>query len=115
MHPPFGLNLERIVPPTGATICNRFVPGGTIVGCSSVIIQRHKVTFGGDVDTYRPERWIENGGNGEKLRGMERAMFLLGAGNHVCLGKNIAAMEIYKLVPSLIRAFEVSPFSYRPK
>jgi len=110
MHPPFGLNLERIVPPTGATICNRFVPGGTIVGCSSVIIQRDKVTFGGDVDTYRPERWIENGGNGEKLRGMERAMFLFGAGNHVCLGKNIAAMEIYKLVPSLMRAFEVRIF-----
>ncbi len=37
-------------------------------------------------------------------------MFLFGAGNHVCLGKNIAAMEIYKLVPSLMRAFEVRIF-----
>lgn len=34
-------------------------------------------------------------------------MLQFGAGNHVCLGENIALTEIYKLVPSLLRTDEV--------
>ena len=106
LHPATGLMPERIVPPSGATICGNFVPGGTIVGCYPWVVQRHKQTFGEDCDSYRPERWLADA---ESTRRMERAMLLFGAGNHVCLGQYIALMEVYKLVPSLIKTYEVFP------
>lgn len=72
-------------------------------------MQRHKKTFGDDCDSYRPERWLADA---ESTRRMERAMLLFGAGNHVCLGQYIALMEVYKLVGSLMRTYEVSsPYS----
>ncbi len=105
MHPALGSMLERVVPPSGAKVCGTVIPGGTIVGCNAWVVQRDKKTFGEDCDSYRPERWLADG---EKTRKMERAMFNFGAGNHVCLGQNIALMEIYKLVPSLMKTYEVS-------
>lgn len=95
---------ERIVPPAGAIICGHFVPGGTVVGCNPWVVQRNKTIFGEDVDTYRPERWLEDS---ERVKEMHRSMFQFGGGKHVCLGKNISILEISKLVPSLIRHFEV--------
>ena len=57
----------------------------------------------GDYDIYRPERWLADV---EIVRNMKRAMFQFGAGNHLCLGKHVALMEINKLVPSLIRTYK---------
>jgi cytochrome P450 len=39
---------------------------------------------------------------------MENANFAFGAGSRVCLGKNIALLEISKLVPEFLRRFEVT-------
>ena len=104
MHPALGMTLERVVPPSGATICGESIPGGTLVGCNAWVVQRDRKTFGEDCDSYRPERWLEDA---DSTRKMERAMLQFGAGNHVCLGQNIAFLEIYKLVPSLLRTYEV--------
>ena len=105
LHPPLAINFERIVPSSGATICDTWIPAGTIVGVSPGVVQRHKATFGDDADSFRPERWLVD--DEQKIRAMERAMFQYGAGNHMCLGKNIAVMEVYKLIPSLMCTFEV--------
>ncbi|KAL9069682.1 MAG: hypothetical protein Q9161_005383 [Pseudevernia consocians] len=104
MHPASGFILERVVPAGGARICGDHFPAGTVVGVSPWAVHRDKATFGEDVETFRPERWTEAGE--EKVRAMERAMLHFGAGNHMCLGKNISAREMYKLVPSLLRAFK---------
>lgn len=133
LHPAAGLPLERIVPPRGADIAGRFVPGGTVVGCSAWVIHRRPEIWGDDVDTYRPERWLvdegvdeEEGSDGEeglrrrrltpaqreererKIREMNGMMFQFGMGSRTCIGKNISLLEIYKVVPSLLRRFEVS-------
>ena len=104
MHPAFGFMLERVVPRSGGVVCGNHIPGGTVVGCNAWAVHTDKKTFGDDCDTYRPERWLVDRETAYK---MERAMFHFGAGNHLCLGQNIALMEIYKLVPSLIRTYEV--------
>lgn len=104
MHPALGMMPERVVPPSGAIICGNFIPGGTLVGCHAWVVQRDKSTFGEDCDTYRPERSLADP---KRTRRMEQAMFNFGAGNHVCLGQHIAHMEIYKLVSSLIRTYDV--------
>ncbi|MCJ1301746.1 hypothetical protein MMC08_004547 [Hypocenomyce scalaris] len=105
LHPAAGLPLERIVPPRGIDICGEHIAGGTIVGCSAWVIHRRPEVFGEDVDVYRPERWIEAGK--EKRKEMEATMFQFGMGARTCIGKNISLMEVYKLVPSFLRRFEV--------
>lgn len=120
VHPAAGLPLERIVPEEGAEIAGRFVKGGTIVGCSAWVIHRNKEVFGEDVDVYRPERWLVGEGREDKevdkeaeqrrIRAMDGCMIQFGMGARTCIGKNISLLEIYKLVPSLLRRFEVSSF-----
>lgn len=113
VHPAPGLPMERIVPPQGAEIAGRFIPGGTIVGCSAWVYHRNKSIFGEDADVYRPERWlVDESMDKEKeearIKEMTGTMLQFGMGSRTCIGKNISLLEIYKLVPSLLRAFDVS-------
>ncbi|KAG4217242.1 hypothetical protein PC116_g34277, partial [Phytophthora cactorum] len=64
---------------------------------------RDKATFGQDADYYRPERWLEDP---ENAKVMERYMFQFGGGAHVCIGRNLALLEINKVIPRLLRDFE---------
>ena len=105
VHPAAGLILERVVPPQGADILGHVIPGGTIVGCNAWVLHRRPEIFGSDVDTFRPERWIE--ASPEKLKEMKATMFQFGAGPRTCLGKNISLLELYKLVPTFLRNFEI--------
>ncbi|KFY42114.1 hypothetical protein V494_02592 [Pseudogymnoascus sp. VKM F-4513 (FW-928)] len=112
VHPAAGLPLERVVPAEGATIAGHFVPGGTIVGCSAWVLHRNRSIFGADSAFFRPERWLpssgcEEAGEAQRIAGMNAAMFHFGSGSRTCIGKNISLLEIYKVVPSLLRGFEV--------
>lgn len=117
LHPAAGLPLERIVPEAGAEISGHFVPGGTIVGCSAWLIHINKSVFGEDAEIYRPERWLPDEGvvktevgkiaEDRRIKEMNGTMFHFGMGSRTCLGKNISLLEIYKLVPSMLRRFEV--------
>jgi cytochrome P450 len=112
LHPAAGLPLERVVPAQGAEIAGHFVKGGTIVGCSAWVIHRRPEVFGEDVGVYRPERWlIDESRDGEeearRIKEMNGTMFQFGMGARTCIGKNISLLEIYKLVPSVLRRFEV--------
>ncbi|PNS18690.1 Isotrichodermin C-15 hydroxylase [Sphaceloma murrayae] len=105
IHPAAGLTLERITPPQGITVCGQHIPGGVIVGCSPWVLHRRPEVFGEDVDTFRPERWLE--AKPEQLKEMKATMFQFGAGSRTCIGKNISLLEIYKLVPTFLRNFEI--------
>jgi hypothetical protein len=112
MHPAPGLPLERIVPPQGVDIGGEFIKGGTIVGVSAWLIHHRQEIFGPDTDQYRPERWLPdpklNADDEEKrIKKMTGMMFQFGMGSRTCIGKNISLLEIYKVVPSLLRRFEV--------
>ncbi len=106
MHPAAGLPLERITPPQGIEIDGHFIPGGTIVGCNAWVIHKREEVFGSQVDSYIPERWLDAGK--EQLKEMNGTLFQFGAGARTCIGKNISLLEMYKLVPSFLRRFEVS-------
>jgi cytochrome P450 len=106
LHPAAGLMLERVVPSPGLHILGHYVSGGTIVGCNAWVLHRRPEIFGQDVNTFRPERWLE--ASKDELKEMKATMFQFGAGARTCIGKNISLLEIYKLVPSFLRKFEVS-------
>lgn len=104
IHPAAGLLLERVVPPGGTTISGRYIPAYTTVGCSAWTIHRNKKIFGDDVDEFRPERWLEDPA---KALEMSQFLFTFGAGARTCVGKNISYLEMYKLVPAILRTFDV--------
>jgi cytochrome P450 len=77
------------------------------------VIHRRPEIFGEDVHFYRPERWLVDENKDEesekaRIKEMNGCMFQFGMGSRTCIGKNISLLEIYKLVPSVLRSFEVS-------
>lgn len=105
MHPAPGLILERVVPRQGIELLGEHIPGGTIVGCNAWVLHRRPEVFGSDANTFRPERWLE--AKPDRLREMKATMFQFGAGARTCIGKNISLLEIYKLIPTFLRNFEI--------
>lgn len=106
LHPAAGLPLERVVPAGGMEILGVHIPAGTIVGANAWVLHRRPEIFGADVEVFRPERWLEAGP--EQLSRMRATMFQFGAGARTCIGKNISLLEMYKLVPTFLRNFEVA-------
>ncbi|KAK3941462.1 hypothetical protein QBC46DRAFT_431297 [Diplogelasinospora grovesii] len=115
LHPAPGLPMERIVPEGGMTIAGRHIPAGTIVGVSAWVVHRNAEIFGEDVETFRPERWLVDESASEEEKERQRQtiktrngmMLQFGMGSRTCIGKNISLLEIYKLVPSMLRRFEI--------
>ena len=112
LHPAPGLPIERVVPAQGAEIAGNFVPGGTIVGCNAWVIHRRPEVFGEDVEVFRPERWLVDEGKDKadeekRIKEMGATLLHFGMGARTCIGKNISLLEVYKLVPTVLRRFEV--------
>lgn len=105
LHSSVGFLLERHVPAEGATICGQHIPGGTIVGINPWVLQHDGEVFP-DPDSFRPERWLE--ADPEHLAEMDKSFFSFGAGSRVCIGRNISMIEMRKIIPLLIRQFDIS-------
>ncbi|KAK9446818.1 cytochrome P450 family protein [Limtongia smithiae] len=104
IHGATGFPLERIVPSSGATINGKYFPAGSVVGVNSWVLHYDKEIYGDDVETFRPERWLVEE---DQYRKMDRCIFSFGGGARTCIGKNISIMEMSKLVPELIRNFDI--------
>ncbi|PVH76614.1 cytochrome P450-like protein [Cadophora sp. DSE1049] len=106
MHPAVGLALERIVPAHGLQAGKTFIPAGTIVGANAWVLHLNQTVYGSEPEKYRPERWLEV--DDSKRTEMNNALFSFGMGARTCIGKNISLLEMYKLVPTMLRQFEIS-------
>jgi cytochrome P450 len=104
LHPSVGLILERHVPAGGATICGRHIPEGTIVGINAWVLHHDPKVFP-EPEAFIPERWLDS--SAAKLKEMEQSYFVFGAGSRTCIGKNISLMEMHKIVPQLLREFDI--------
>lgn len=98
LQPP-GTNLyARIVPKEGKAIDGQFVPGGTEITSYAYCVQRDQSLYGETAEQFEPERWLEGE---ERTFELEAAQFTFGMGPRVCLGKDVAVMEMYKLLPEV--------------
>jgi cytochrome P450 len=104
LHPSTGLIMERHVPSEGAIICGKKIPAGTVVGINAWVVHRNPEVFE-DPDSFTPERWLNS--SSEKLKEMEQSFFVFGSGARTCLGKNISLTEMHKMIPELLRKFEI--------
>ena len=114
VSPALGLILERWTPAGGLQLPDgRVVPAGTKVGISPCVVTRDVGLFGEDVETFRPERWLQRDGEDadsyatRRRRMAEAADFMFGTGNRVCMGKHMAKTIMYKLIATLYSEFDV--------
>jgi cytochrome P450 len=105
-HPATGLPLERITPTGGVQIGDIRIPGGTNIGCNAWVLHLDEQIWGPKPDCWIPERWID-ASHSQKSE-MRNSLFSFGAGSRTCIGKNISYLEMYKLVPAVLREFDVS-------
>ncbi|KUI59282.1 Pisatin demethylase [Cytospora mali] len=103
LHPVIGMSMPRRVPEGGMSIDGLYLPPGTSVGCNPVSLHRNPDIFGPDAEAFNPDRWLVN----EKVKAMERYNLIWGGGARTCPGRNLAEMLVSKIVPALIRNFEI--------
>ncbi|CAM1511888.1 Fc.00g094010.m01.CDS01 [Cosmosporella sp. VM-42] len=114
MHPVIGGILERIVPVGGLTLPDgRFIAPGTKVGINPWVSSRNSEVYGEDAEIYRPERWLQAGDEYDdayaaRLKRMKDSDFTFGSGNRICVGRNLATVELHKMTSTLFSRFDIS-------
>lgn len=103
--PPALNGFPKQVPPGGDTVCGRFIPGGTDIFLNIWSMVRSKEVFGEDADFFRPERFLECE-PGEKAKLLRTVDLIFGYGRWSCLGKQIALIELNKVIVQLLREFD---------
>lgn len=103
LHPVIGMSLSRKVPAGGMEVHGLQIQSGTTVGCNPVSLHRDPEIFGQDADLYRPERWLDQ----TTRKDLDRFNLIYGGGSRTCPGRYLAEMLVGKIVPVIIRHFDI--------
>ncbi|KAF1933067.1 pisatin demethylase [Didymella exigua CBS 183.55] len=117
IHPPVANLFSRVAPDAGDVVTVQgkeyFIPGGTMVGYSAWSMHRNNRTlYGEDAAVFRPERWFvdeSHPAEKDRLKQMIKTNdMVFGYGRWVCLGRNIALIEVHKCIFELLRCFDLA-------
>ena len=78
------------------------IPGGTVIYHNTTSLLRSTIVFGEDANVFRPERFLERS-ESEKREMFRHVELVFGYGRWMCSGKNIAFLEIGKVVVEVSR------------
>ena len=103
LFPPSPASQQRIVPPGDATIDGYHIPAGTTVAVAPWASTHSRLNFH-EPDMFRPERWL-GGSNysNDKLT----ASLPFGTGPRMCIGRNLAALEMRFILSHLLWSFDI--------
>lgn len=104
LHPVIGMSLPRRVPAGGLRIHGHYFPAGTTVGCNPVSLHRNPDIFGPDAEAFNPDRWLDADLD---AKAMKRYNLTWGGGARTCPGRHLAELILYKVVPTLVKEFEI--------
>jgi len=76
------------------------IPAGTIVGCQAYSLHRLESVFP-DPDRFDPERWLT--ADKEHAAAMQRCFWPFSSGARMCLGHNLAMVEMKIVIASVYR------------
>ena len=113
LHPAVAMPLERYVPETGLTLPNgQYIPPGYIVGMDPYTIGRNPSAWE-DPEVFRPERWLRDDRHeseaeyDNRLQSMKKSDLTFGAGSRLCIGKDVALVQLYKALAVLVSCFDM--------
>lgn len=92
MCPPAPNIFPRYVSEPGLDLYGKMAPAGTEISANPWVIQRDPIIFGKDAEEFNPDRWMD----AERTKLMNKYMMTFGYGARVCLGRDIAMMELFK-------------------
>ncbi|KAF2105145.1 cytochrome P450 [Rhizodiscina lignyota] len=99
----FNMPMPRLVTdPKGVEICGRHIPQGTSVSMLSHALHHDPRFWGSDHDKFIPERWLEGNISFNEV-------MPFGVGHRACIGRNIASINLLKVLSTLWRNFEFLP------
>ncbi|KAK8221457.1 cytochrome P450 [Phyllosticta capitalensis] len=102
ISPVFTMPLMRVVPAGGARIGPSHFPSGVDVSICNFALHHDPHVFGDDLESFVPERWM-----GDDAGAKQKLLMPFGAGHRACIGRNLATMEIHKVVVSLVRRYRM--------
>lgn len=104
LYPPSPASQQRIVPRGGATIDGYYVPEGMTVAVPPWVSTHSPLNFREPYE-FRPERWLgeENEFSNDRLN----ASLPFGTGPRVCIGRNLAYMEMRLICAHLLWNFDL--------
>lgn len=108
---PSGVSLTRVVPPGGAMISGKHVPGGTVVGMAILHVHQSAEVWGKDALVFRPGRWLENAEQANTRNGkseLDHWLVPFSRGPRMCFGMNLAWAEMYIAFATMIRHFDLT-------
>ncbi|KAI9371382.1 cytochrome P450 [Aspergillus egyptiacus] len=109
MCPPAPNIFPRYVSEPGLNLYGKFAPAGTEISGNPWIMHRDETVFGKDAAEFNPDRWL----NAERAKSMNKYLFTFGYGARVCLGKDVAMMELFKGPLQFFRRYK--PHSVKDK
>lgn len=104
LFPPSPASQQRLVPLGGATIAGYYVPSGTTVAVPPWVTTHSPLNFN-EPDVFRPERWL-----GEDVKFQDDSLdasLPFGTGPRVCIGKNLAFLEMRLIAAHLLWNFDI--------
>lgn len=104
LFPPSPASQQRVVPPGGATIDGYYIPAGMTVAVPPWVATHSSVNFH-DPDQFRPERWL--GEKKEFLNDHLGASLPFSTGPRVCIGKNLAYLEMRLVAAHVLWHFDL--------
>ncbi|KAG1697035.1 hypothetical protein DVH05_017421 [Phytophthora capsici] len=83
-----------------------FVPAGSAIGLATYAMGRMTQVWGADAEEFKPERWI-NAATGKLIAVSAYKFASFNAGPRMCLGMNLAMLEMKLVVVGLMRNFHI--------
>lgn len=103
LYPPVPISLSRVVPPEGATICDKILPPGTQLGIPQYSMYRSSRHFKNS-STYAPERFL---GAEEYATDKLAVIQPFSVGPRNCIGQSLAWAEIRTILARLVWHFDM--------